>query len=764
MTDRAGQGTPLTRLTLGPVWFAGVALLIVLAALPLSLQSQFILAAFLIGILAVIKFLRLRGKWRIFLIVLGVFIVVRYFIWRTTETIPFGAEPTVFVPGLLLYFAELYAVLILLVGAFSVSRRVEWPRSPLPSDPARLPTVDVFVPSYDEDPELLRTTLLGCMQMRYPASRLNVYLLDDGGTLAKRRQDDPAKAAAAHRRHETLKALCKEIGCHYLARERNEHAKAGNLNAALPRTHGELIAVFDADHVPTAEFLEYTVGHFLEDPDLFLVQTPHFFLNGDPLERNLDTFSDQPSENEMFYNVIQPGLDNWNATFFCGSAALLSRRALKANNGFNGQSITEDCETALHLHAQGFNSRYVRKPLIAGLQPETMKDFIRQRTRWAQGMMQIFILNNPLFKRGLTLPQRLAYTSSMMFWMFPFARLTMVLAPLLFLFFSLEIYEATVPEFLAYTLPSIIAMLIMSNFLYGRVRPPLISELYEFLQCTFLSRALLYVVLRPRAPKFGVTPKAEPMNVRHLSPLAGPLMVLVVLMLAGLVVSIWRFWTQPDLHDVFIVVSGWNVFNFLIGLAGLGVILEKPQRRRAPRFPLNKIGVVRIDGMDVGAAFDDASATGLQLRLPRRVLHDLQGGTSRVTLMAAGRRDEDRANWAGLGIPLEVVNIRPGSDDIHIGARFAPATLAHHRAMVRLVFNDGREWARFLTGRHREPKLLTGLGRFLRLSLRAGVRFPLFLWQLYSEGRRPEREAPSSDTTAATWQPGPPAAQPARSE
>ena len=147
--------------------------------------------------------------------------------------------------------------------------------------------------------------------------------------------------------------------------------------------------MFDADHAPARDFLLETVGYFDEEPRLFLVQTPHFFLNPDPVERNLDTFEKMPSENEMFYGIIQRGLDKWDASFFCGSAAVLRRAALAETNGFSGVSITEDCETALALHARGWKSVYVDKPLIAGLQPATFASFIGQRSRWAQGMMQI---------------------------------------------------------------------------------------------------------------------------------------------------------------------------------------------------------------------------------------------------------------------------------------------------------------------------------------------------------------------------------------
>ena len=125
----------------------------------------------------------------------------------------------------------------------------------------------------------------------------------------------------------------------------------------------------------------------------------------------------------MFYSVTQRGLDKWNGSFFCGSAALLRRRALDEAGGFSGVTITEDCETAFELHSRGWNSIYVDTPLIAGLQPDTLVAFIGQRSRWCQGMFQILMLKNPLFKRGLHPIQKLAYLSSMTFWFFPVPRM-----------------------------------------------------------------------------------------------------------------------------------------------------------------------------------------------------------------------------------------------------------------------------------------------------------------------------------------------------
>ena len=116
-------------------------------------------------------------------------------------------------------------------------------------------------------------------------------------------------------------------------------------------------------------------------------------------------------------------------------------------------------------------------------------------------MIQILRFRFPLFKRGLSLAQRLCYISSTLFWLFPFPRLTFLLAPLFYLFFSLEIFVASGGEFVAYTLTYMIVNMMMQNYLYGRYRWPWISELYEYIQSVYLCRPSLSVIAQSRASR-----------------------------------------------------------------------------------------------------------------------------------------------------------------------------------------------------------------------------------------------------------------------
>ncbi len=277
---------------------------------------------------------------------MGSFIVMRYMYWRITSTMPPISDPLGFFFGSILLAAEIYCVCVLVI---SLTMNVDpLKREPLErEEDDKLPTVDIFIPTYNEDEYILATTIAAAKSMDYPPDKLKVWLLDDGGSDQKCNDKNPEKAQAAQLRRVQLQKLCMEMGAIYLTRKKNLHAKAGNMNEALKVSSGEVVVVFDADHAPFRAFLRETVGHFAKDPRLFLVQTPHVFLNPDPIEKNLRTFDRMPSENEMFYSVTQCGLDKWNGSFFCGSAALLRRSALETVGGFSGITITEDCETAL---------------------------------------------------------------------------------------------------------------------------------------------------------------------------------------------------------------------------------------------------------------------------------------------------------------------------------------------------------------------------------------------------------------------------------
>nr|WP_279634499.1 UDP-forming cellulose synthase catalytic subunit [Paraburkholderia steynii] len=719
--ERFGSALPFSRpfgWLIAVVWFGSLAAISIVVVVKLDLSAQFCLSFSVLGAMFLLRRSAHRERPRLLFLACSAFLTFRYLYWRTTSTLGYnGLVDSIFM--MLLYGAEIYGVVVAMLGLFVTSRPLERKAAPLITTSGALPHVDVFIPTYNEPADLLQVTLRAALDMRYPRELLNVYLLDDGGTHQKVTQSDPDKAADAHARASELKALVARHGGIYLTRVRNEHAKAGNINAALARTHGELIVIFDADHVPTADFIEKTVGHFQRDDKLYLVQTPHFFINPDPLEKNLGTFGKMPPENEMFYSVIQQGLDFWNASFFCGSAAVLRRRCLEEIGGISGTSITEDAETALMLHSRGYRSAYINEPLISGLQPETFASFIVQRVRWAQGMIQLFLLRNPLRLKGLSIAQRLCYFSNAFFWFFCFARVVFLFAPVMYLVFGLQFYNATIPQFFAYGLPQMIAAILTTDLLFGRYRWTLVSEVYELLQSMFSLRAVIAVMLRPRAPGFKVTPKGEKIEEDSISELAGPFHVVYLIVLLGAAVGIWKLIQGYPHQDVIISAVGWCGLNLVLLNACIGVLYERRQRRAVPRVPANLHARFHIHAETAGSAdtpiFDcrviDMSAGGLKLVLSAADVTSVPSrgsATLEVFNVAKGRTSH---------IPLTIRNsFVDANSALVVGAQFADDSVAGLSEQVSLVFGDSGRWREFRQSRNRR----VGIFRSLRVVVSLG--------------------------------------------
>jgi len=708
-------------------WAAISAVVVLLIALPISLQAHLVAGLVVVAIMIILKFFRAEGIWRQIALALGTAIVLRYVFWRSTSTLPPVSEIGNFIPAFLLYLAELYCVMMLFLSLFVVSSPLP-ARKPPPLDPDNLPTVDIYVPTYNEEADLLATTLAAARAMAYPKDKFTVWLLDDGGTDEKCQSNNVKSAEAARTRRRELTELCEALDCKYLTRARNVHAKAGNLNNGLANTTGEIVVVFDADHAPARSFLEETIGYFALDKKLFLVQTPHFFINPDPLERNLGTFQTMPSENEMFYGIIQRGLDKWDASFFCGSAAVLRREALLETDGFSGKSITEDCETALELHSRGWRSLYIDKPLIAGLQPDSFASFIGQRSRWAQGMMQIMVYRMPPLKRGLRFPQRLCYMSSVLFWLFPFTRACFLLSPLCYLFFSLEIFTASGGEFLAYTSTYMLVNFMMQNYLFGRYRWPWISDLYEYIQTVYLLPAILSVITNPSKPTFKVTAKNENLSQSRISELGAPYYIIFGVLLLGVVATGIRIWAEPYKADVALVTGGWNLLNLIIAGCALGVVSERAAQRQSHRVLSQRPCRFVMEGNVVNGMIEDVSVGGASCRLYQSALPGLKKGA--IGTIEFTPYTEIAEN----GLKVDVRKMSMDEKGILIGCRFITETPVHHQLIADLVFANADQWSSFQKRRHQDIGVLRGTLWFLAVSFYQTGRGLAYLFGLQKVG------------------------------
>ncbi|AVE40921.1 TPA: UDP-forming cellulose synthase catalytic subunit [Providencia stuartii] len=637
-------------------------LFILLIIIPLDSDKQFLLGGVLIVFTFFIGIFK-NKKLQLALILISLLCTSRYIWWRATTTLYFDSYIELIL-GSLLFIAELYSLAILLFGYIQTCWPLKRTIAPLPKDTSLWPTVDLFIPTYNESIDIVKDTALAAQCIEYPKDKLKIYILDDG-------------------KRDAFRQLAEDIQVGYMIRPDNNHAKAGNLNHALTKTHGELICIFDCDHVATRVFLQATVGAFLVDEKLALIQTPHYFYSKDPFERNLSAAKRAPHEGALFYGPVQQGNDNWNAAFFCGSCAVIRRSALKETNGFAVETVTEDAHTALKLQRKGWNTAFLDIPLSAGLATERLTLHINQRIRWARGMTQIFRVDNPLLGKGLTFTQRICYLNAMLHFQYGLPRAIFLLSPLVFILFDLNIISSSATLIFSYALPHLITSNYVNSKLVGSYRYSFWGEIYETVMAFHLILPTLMSLISPKLGKFNVTDKGDLTDKNYFDHTAvRPLLIVAVLLVAAIGIALFK-WIMGLYHyidnGVIVINLIWGIYSLLIVLASISVAKETKQLRRATRVPASiPVTVYFSDNSVIETQSIDLSMSGARLNFPFE--HNVTQAF--ITQIAIGIGKE-RAF-----IPIQQAWI----DNKQLRMEFAHLTHAIRRDVVRVVLTRADAW------------------------------------------------------------------------
>jgi cellulose synthase (UDP-forming) len=670
---------------------AGVAFCF-LAFLPLSWPEQTVLG---LSTLLIAIFLA-RGSdsylVTLMLMLMSMFCTFRYGYWRVEQVIRFFRDPAghwgaidiFFILSLL--FAEAYAFMILFLGYFQTI----WPlrRAPvcLPEDTEDWPHVDVLIPTYNEPLEVVRFTAFGALNMDWPLDKLHVYILDDG-------------------RRKEFENFALEAGIGYKKREGNKHAKAGNINHALESITSPYIAVFDCDHVPTRSFLQMTVGWFLRDRKLAMLQTPHHFYSPDPFERNLQQFRVIPNEGELFYGVVQDGNDFWNASFFCGSCAVLSRVALDSVGGMAQETVTEDAHTSLRMQMKGWSTAYINIPQAAGLATERLAAHVRQRIRWARGMVQILRTDNPLFTRGLSFAQRLCYFNAMAHFLYAVPRLIFLTAPLIYLLFSHTNIPGYWAAILAYALPHLTLSVMTNSRIQGEHRHSFWNEIYETVLAPYILLPTLLAFISPKLGKFNVTAKGGVVKRTFFdAKIAQPFLVMLLFSIAGLIVAIPRFliWDRDRPGTVMMNVI-WCFFNVVILGVCISVARELKQRRASVRISVvTPVTAILPEGRSLAGETMEISSGGSSIRFDEALK---VAPETKLRLVFPGPTP-------GISVPATVVS----SDGSVQRVRFENLSIIEEEVLTTVLYSRADSWLGSGESR-KDDKVLYSMGRVFLISM-----------------------------------------------
>ena len=400
-------------------------------------------------------------------------------------------------------------------------------------------SVDVFVTAYGEPYEMIKKTLIAACAMR---GKHATWLLDDGA-------------------NPQLSTLAKSLDVGYLTRSDHKYAKAGNLNAALSKTDGDIVVIFDIDHVPVPEFLERSLGYF-SDTQLGFVQVMLTFGN-----IKESWVADAAIETSLeFYNPTSLGAYSIGGATLMGSNALIRRTALESIDGYQ-PGLAEDLATSINLHAAGWKSAYVGEPLAPGLAPPNFVAWFIQQMKWARGVFELLVTTFPKLFHKLTWGQRLSYAIRMTkYWIGPAVFIHMF-ATIAILIFGDAATRNAFHNYLIHITPLVACDALIRYFGLYKWR-------HDTMQNTSLLRAIILVyatwpiylaawlmaVFRINLT-FRLTPKS---GEERLHPIwLAPQLITIILLFTGMLYTVIVKDHQPSFLLLFAIVQGMLQFLFL---------------------------------------------------------------------------------------------------------------------------------------------------------------------------------------------------------
>ena len=243
-----------------------------------------------------------------------------------------------------------------------------------PELPGDLPMVLVQIPVFNE-PAVVERALSAAAALDWPRDRLKVQLLDDSTDLT------PDIA-----RHVITRLQREGTDIEHLQRSVRAGFKAGALEYGMARCDAPYVAVFDADFVPSPDWLRRAMAAMLEHPKAAFVQTRIEWGNGD---RNWLTRAQRLMQDSHFA-VEQDVRARRGVPFqFNGTGGIWRRAAVDEAGGWSHDTLSEDLDLVLRTHLKGWTGVFLMEPHVVGELPQKLDDFGVQQSRWSKGFVQV---------------------------------------------------------------------------------------------------------------------------------------------------------------------------------------------------------------------------------------------------------------------------------------------------------------------------------------------------------------------------------------
>ncbi|KRN75377.1 glycosyltransferase [Weissella kandleri] len=539
---------------------------------------------------------------------LAIFLTVMYLIWRIFFTIPWTASFFTLLFALLLVTSEIlssftaFLLIIFRLMKDKSDKKIEDPKFDL-NEPA--PSIDVIIVTHNEEVDLLRKTVNAAKFMEYPDPKLvNIVIADDGN-----RPD--------------VKALADEYSVQYIGMENNKDAKAGNINNALRQLNSTLLTVFDADMIPFSNYLMASVPFFTKnfadlksDPDntekIGFIQTPQSFYNADIFQFNLFLESSVVNEQDYFSRDINVLNGASGHALFTGSNAVFLRESVDRVGLFPTDTITEDFELGARINSAGYISLATEVAVSSGITPVDIKSVIKQRVRWARGVIRsgknMHIFTNP----NITFLNRIILINTWLYWWSFFRRLIFIIAPILYALFHIQVVNANFWLLMIFWAPGYFSLHHVLGDTPTNIRNERWGEIQETFFAPYIFLPVILETIGIRAKKFKVTDKK--VNFSWKDKLYSiPYLILWGLTLFSIIIFNYGKWGSEILYGS--VITFWLLMQFINLSFCVFISMKRNINRKSERFMRKTSGKIKYNGEWLPFKTRDVSDAGLSMEL-----------------------------------------------------------------------------------------------------------------------------------------------------
>jgi cellulose synthase/poly-beta-1,6-N-acetylglucosamine synthase-like glycosyltransferase len=282
---------------------------------------------------------------------------------------------------IVIWFMLGYQFILFLLG-YLYGFQAEKQRRILEQRSIELPKISLMIPAHNEG-MVITNTLEALLNLNYPAGHLEILVINDGST-----DDTAAQVEAVAMQNPQVRLF--NIPSEFAAK-----GKSAALNRGLSECHHDVIGIFDADNVPDPDSVLHLARQLAVDPSLGAVIGKFRCINK---KKNLLTrFINL--ECLAFQWIVQAG--RWQLLRMAtlpGTNYLIRRNLLEELGGWDEQALTEDAEMSIRIYQAGHLIKFVPYAVTWEQEPETLRVWFRQRTRWARGnnyvlekyLMQVF--------------------------------------------------------------------------------------------------------------------------------------------------------------------------------------------------------------------------------------------------------------------------------------------------------------------------------------------------------------------------------------